>query len=325
MSSFKDLLEQINQELEENPEEFSKESLELSEDALPLSDQNANDILMHRNSHFGGKFDFMKEYYMEEGIGAHPEIELEQINELALFEKQIGQDLAPLSLSKTELEKVKCSIRMYRALQKICNLSQDVNSIPTLLADLILTEEAEPISEINKLAQIEKALPYLVELLNTEEFYDPVFPGYGKAPFHAARCLGKMKSEKAIIPLFESMKAEHFLFEEKVILALKEIGQKAYDFLLSVLVKTPITHDNEKAAIALLSFGETEPFAKEALKLLQDPEVVNNFQLAMHLILACLGLKDKQDVELFLSLAEKLPKSLDPDFTYVSKTLKKAL
>lgn len=324
MSSFKDLLEQINEELEET-EEFSKESLELSEHSLPLSDQVSNDILMHRDSHFGGKFEFMREYYLEEGTGALPDFDLEKINELARYEREIGQDIAPLLLTQSELEKVKCSIRMYRALQKICNLSQDVNSIPSLLADLILSEEAEPISEIKRLARNEKALPYLVDLLQTEEFYDPVFPGYGRAPLHAARCLGEMGSEKAIIPLFENMKADNFASEEKIISALKQIGEQAFNFLLEVLVKTPLTEDNEKAAIALMGFGETEAFAQAALSLLKKPEVLSQFNLAVQLLLACVGLKNENEIESFLALEKSIPSTLQIDFFYVSKQLKKKL
>jgi len=206
MSSFRDLLEQINDELEEAPEELSKETLELGEDALPLSDQIANDMLMHRDTHFGGKFQFMREYYLKEGVGIHPDFEIEDIDQLATFEQDIGQDLAPLSLPKTELGKVKTANRMYQALRKIHSISQDKNSIPTLLVDLILTEEQIPKREIDLLAQSEKAFPYLLELLNTHEFFDPIYPGYGRTPLHAAMCLGQMGSEKAVVPLFEGMK-----------------------------------------------------------------------------------------------------------------------
>lgn len=324
-SSFIDLLEQINEELEEAPEEFSKECLELSDDSLPLSDQIANEILMHRNSHFGGKFEFMKEYYLEEGIGVQPDIELEEIIELEQFEAQIGQDLAPIALSKPEIEKVKCSLRMYRALQKICSISQDVNSVPTLLAELILTEEASPTSEMGKLSKTEKALPYLFELLKTEEFFDPVFPGYGRTPLHVATILGEMGSEKAIIPLFESMKSDQFMYEEAAILALKKIGAPAFDFLMNVLKKSPITQDNEKAAIALMSFENKEPFAKLALEMIQQFEVLGHFNLAVQLILACLDLKDPKDIQDFLKLKDQIPKALDPDFHYVSSQLKKLI
>ncbi len=325
VSSFIELLEQINEELEETPEEFSKESLELSEESLPLSDQVANDILMHRNTHFGGKFEFMKEYYLEEGIGVQPDFELDEIIELEQFEAQVGQDLAPLALSRSEISKVKCANRMYKALQKICNLSQDANSIPTLLADLILTEDNKPQSEIRKLSQIEKAQPYLFELLKTEEFFDPVFPGYGRTPLHVAAILGEMGSEKAIIPLFESMKSDHFMYEEAAILALKKIGCPAFDFLMGVLQKSPITGDNEKAAIALISFEEKEPFAKVALQMLHNFEVLGHFNLSVQLILACLDLKLSEDIQGFLSLKDQIPIALAPDFQYVSSQLKKRI
>jgi hypothetical protein len=324
-SSFKDLLDKINDELEEDFEEESKETLDLGDDALPLSDQTANEILMHRDSHFGGKFQFMREYYLEEGIGAHPDIEIEDIDELAEFEEKIGTDIAPLSLSRVELLKVKHAQRMYDALKKIHSISQDENSIPTLLADLILTEEEVPKAEIERLAQNEKAMPYLLEILQTQELFDPIFPGYGRTPLHAAACLGKMKVEKAIIPLFESMREENFIYEEAAILALKSIGEKAFDFLLKVLSNTPLTHDNEKAAIALMGFGDNEKFAKASLKLLKEFEALSRLNLSVQLILACLGLKDKEDIESFLTLKGSIPAALGPDFQYVSSQLKRRI
>lgn len=322
MSSFRNLLEQICDELEAPEEEFSKESLELADDSLPLSDQVANDILMHRNTHFGGKFQFMRDYYINEGIGTHPDFDVEDIDELATFESKIGQDLAPIVLSKVEQDRVKAALRMYQALRKIHAVAQDPESVPSLLVDLILSEEEEP-GEIEKLAQHEKAMPYLLELLTTDEFFDPVFPGYGKVPIHAAKAMGKTKSPKAIIPLFENMREENFMYEEAAILALKEIGQEAHDFLLGVLTQKPITLDNEKAAIALMSFEKSEPFGKAALKMLQDFEVLGNFNLSVQLILACLNLKEPKDIESFMSLKANIPVALEPDFQYVSSTLKR--
>lgn len=325
MSSFKDLLDQINDELEEAPEEQSKETLDLGDDALPLSDQTANDMLMHRDSHFGGKFQFMREYYLEEGVGAHPDFEVEDIKELAEFEEKIEADLAPLSLSKVEQGKVKSSQRMYTALRKIHEISQDENSIPTLLVDLILTEEEDPKDEIARLSKNEKSIPYLLEILQTDEFFDPIFPGYGRTPLHVAACLGKMKASKAIIPLFENMSLQNFSFEEASILALKTIGDEAFEFLIKVLNNTPITQDNEKASIALMGFGENEQFAKSSLKLLQGLEVLSNLNFSVQLILSCMGLKETKDMEAFLALEGNIPPALGPDFQYVSSQMKRSM
>lgn len=324
MSSFKQLLEQINDQ-DELQAELSKEHLQYSEDFLPLEDGIYNDIIMHRNVHFGGKFEFMHEYYQGEGPAIQPDFELSQIEKLAVMEQKMGQDIAPFSLTETEVEKVHDAIKFYQALRKLHSISQDKTSIPTLLVDLILSEDNLPQEEIDNLAKNEKAITYLIDLLNCEELFDPLFPGYGKTPQHVARALGKSKSIKAIEPLFHNMKEDNFIHEEAVILALKEIGEPAYDFLIKVLKSTPVAVDNEKAAIALLSFDDQKEFAIEALKLLEQFEVFNHPSLCVQLMLACLGLEDKNSITTFLNLKDNLPNFLQPDFQYVSSKLKKAL
>lgn len=323
MSSFKELLKQINEPSPEPIEEEFEDDLSHDADFLPLSDDLTNLILMHRNAHFGGKFEFMLEYYQSEGPGCLPDFEIEEIQKLAEMEQGLKQDLALIKLSKTEHEKVKNVLELYKGLRKLHSSSQDKNSIPTLLADLILTEEMVPQREMQELAKNEKALTYLVDLLTSEEFTDPLFPGYGRSPMHVATCLGMMGSEKAIVPLFESIKEENISHEEEVLSALQKIGKPAFDFLIQVLKNKPFTIDNEKAAICLVHFGENEEFAKTALKLLQDFQCLNYPNLVVHLILGCLGLKQKEDYEMFLRLKDQLPNAFDPDFFYVSNTLKR--
>ncbi len=322
MSSFKELIKQIS---DEEPIDMpaGHEEYYYDADLLPMSDDIANLILMHRNAHFGGKFAFMLNYYENEGPGCSSDFDHLTINKLAIIQEKMGQDLALCRLSATEHEQVKNVLQIYQGLRKLHSISQDSTSIPSLLADLILTEEHNPQKEIDLLAQNKKAAHYLIDILKSEEFLDPLFPGYGKTPTHVAKCLGQMQSEKAIIPLFESMKAEHFLHEEAAILALKNIGAPAFDFLMNVLKKQPFTRDNEKAAICLTSFDENETFALTSLEILQNFQVLNLPNLVVHLILACLGLKEEKDIEVFLELEKQMPNAYAPDFQYVSSKLKK--
>lgn len=323
MSSFKELIKQVSDEPLIIDEQEGYANLDHDADLLPLPDDIANLILMHRNAHFGGKFSFMLDYYRNDGVGCCTEFDFYSIKKLADIEEKLGYDLASTRLSPTEHEQVFNVLQLYQGLRKLHSISQDAGSIPSLLADLILTEENDPKLEIEQLSKQEKALPYLLDILKSEEFLDPLFPGYGRTPSHIAQILGKMKTEKAIIPLFESMKAENFQHEEAVISSLKEIGQPAFDFLMTVLKNQPINIDNEKAAICLTSFGENEPFALVALELLQNFHVFNWPNLVVHLILACLGLEKKKDIETFLSFKGQWPHQYGPDFQYVSSKLKK--
>lgn len=324
MSSFKELLKQVNEPSEIPPFEVEEfEGFDSNSEHLPITDDLTNLILMHRNAHFGGKFEFMIEYYENEGIGCCNDFDLSDIKKLAKLQFQMKQDLVLTTLSKIELEKIKNVLEIYKGLRKLSTLSKNENSIPSLLANLILTEEETPTKEIEALSKNEKAFTYLLDLFQSEEFLDPLFPGYGRSPSHVATCLGKMKSEKAIMPLFGNLTADNFLHEEAIILALKEIGKPAFDFLINVLQNEPFTIDNERAAVCLTSFGENEAFATTSLKLLKNFQTLNYPNLVVHLILACLGLKDKKDIETFLELRQQLPKAFDPDFQYVSSKLKR--
>lgn len=322
MSSFVDLLKQLN---DPKPASLEKEAHPHNDnhEQFPLSDNYESQIIMHRNAHFGGQFSLMIDYYRSENVGAVLDCDLKSIQKLAKLEEKLHEDIAPLRLTLEEMEKVDKVLELYQGLKKLHSQSQNENSIPTLLTNLILTEEEIPEHEIEALSASEKALPYLLDILKTEEFYDPLYPGYGRTPMHVANCLGKIKSEKAIIPLFESMHFDNFNYEESAISALVQIGKKAFDFLLQVLQNQPFTLDNEKAAVCLINFKESQALAQTCLKLLQNFECLNYPNLVVHLILGCAGLKDKKDIELFSNLKNQLPAMYSSDFQYIYSKLKK--
>ena len=59
----------------------------------------------------------------------------------------------------------------------------------------------------------------------------------GKLPLLAARCLGLIRDERAIRPLFGALGREDFFMEEAIFDALALIGDKAKEFLLNALNK----------------------------------------------------------------------------------------
>ena len=74
-------------------------------------------------------------------------------------------------------------------------------------------------------------MPALIDLLRNEDFYDPLFPGYGEAPVLAAKCLGLIGDKRAIISLFEAIGEGDFFNEDIILDALHVIGNPARDFL----------------------------------------------------------------------------------------------
>lgn len=287
-------------------EELNHEDGESSEFSSDLTDEIDHLILMHRDAHFGGDFKVMLDYYsLDTHIGIHPDFDFERVAYLADVEKEIGQDLAPIVLTGAEAESVARSRRAYENLKEIYALEEEINPIPRLIADLILSEEEEPLEEIEALVEeSERAVPALLTLLITDEMYDPLFPGYGYAPYLACMCLGKIGAAEAVVPLFE-MLSRPIVFDELVILeALYEIGEAAKKFLLNVVRSRPLSQDNSNAAFALTVFSTDLKVAVACFEQLQDPIVQDKPLLRAYLISNCDPLKSTNYRDALIKLSE---------------------
>jgi HEAT repeat protein len=295
------------------------------DDFFPLMDEQDHLILMHRDAHFGGSFSLMLDYYNEENKGVQPDFEIERIEELALLERELQKNLSDLVLTEPEKEEVQYSIDKYLLLRQAYS-AKAKDSIPSLIADLIFSEKEEPEAEIEALVTKGKVVvPYLINLLVTDEFYNPLFPGYGQAPSLAATVLGKIKDEQAIKPLFEALGKEDFFSDEAILNALAHFGEKAKDFILKRLQAKPITKENEYAAMALLHFEESEGTSKTCLSLLQDDQILKRPSLSAYLILGCSALTSSQDQKTFFQLTDhpSLSPDLKEEIQFIGKKWKK--
>lgn len=285
-------------------------------ESFPLIDAIDHEILMHRDAHFGGHFPTMIDYYREERKGIQPEFDLERIEKLAALESEIGQNLAALFLIGSEMERVADAREAYKTLRSIYEVNSSKNRIPKLLADLILTEDEEAAEEVQAIvAEKDKMVPALIDLVRNEDFHDPLFPGYGQAPSLAVKCLGLIGDKRAIISLFESVGQDDFFADDQILKALRSIGEPAKQFLLRVVAGRPITEDNERAAIALVAFNDDPEAAETCFRLLQSPDVREDPCLPTYLVMACEGLQDPVKRENFktLSYDALLPKQLRED------------
>ncbi len=278
-----------------------------------LTDELDHEILMHREAHFGGDFKVMLDYYLGDHIGVNPDFEIERIEYLAEIEHQLEKNLAPLLLSAQEAERIALARRAYRELKAVYEGDSRGEDIPRLIADLILSEEEEPEAEIEAVvAQGEKIVDVLLKMIASDNAYDPLFPGYGYAPYLAILCLGKIKSTKSIIPLFEMLGLETQFGEEVVLEAFAEIGLPAKRFLLKQIESRPLTGDNVNAAFALNAFPLDEEVSIAAFKQLQDPEVRESPLLSIYLLCSCEALKNTPYQKTFIALAQdpSLPRDL---------------
>lgn len=275
---------------------------------IPLSFEVDHEILMHREVHFGGSFPLMIQYYEKHGKGVNPNFELKQIQALAEIEKESEQNLAAMVLTAAEAERVHKAKEAYQNLKELYEKDEYKGSITLLIADLILTEEEEPKNEMEAIiAEQDEIVPALLELLQADDFFDPLFPGYGQAPYLAAKCLGEIGDKRAIIKLFETVHERDFFDDDIAFKALKAIGKPAKEFLLKVLHGTPYNSDNERAAIALIQFKDDEEVATNCLQLLQQVNVRKEPIFATYLAFVCEGLQNPKDRKQFSDLVN------DPD------------
>jgi hypothetical protein len=314
MDNYKDFSSHSHRHSEKNGHHFEwmDEEDSLEEENTLLTDELDHEVLMHRDCHFAGDFKVMLDYYMEDHIGINTDFEIERIQYLAQVEHELGKDLAPYILTGVEAEKVAKARAAYRNLKAIYEFDDHKKLFPRLIADLILSEEEEPIEEVNAVVnQGKKIIPELLQIIESEDAYDPLFPGYGFAPFLAIQCLGKIKDPQSIIPLFECF-GKNIIFDEEVILeAFYEIGDPAKQFLLKTLAGRPITQDNVNASYALTAFpGEDVSLA--SFRLLQDPQVREKPLFAQYLLCNCEQMTDLDLRQQFISLSqdETLPREL---------------
>lgn len=291
---------------------------------FPLLDAVDSEILMHRDAHFAGDFPTMLEYYHHDGAGIMPDFEISRIEHLMHMEKELGENLARKYLSPAAIEAVKASKKLYIELRDVYENNKET-TISVLMSDLILTEDEHPEKEISAIVAFgENAVDPLISLIAASTFYDPLNPGYGRAPIFAADCLGKLRSQKAIKPLFESLSYDNFYTDEAMISALIAIGQPAKEFLLSILSGRLTNKDTELAAMALASFPIEDEIARLALNKLEDMRIEEKETTASYLICACEGLKREEDRDRFFALTKKpnLPTPIINEVRFISSTWK---
>lgn len=282
---------------------------ELGQEGIPLFEEEDRDILMHRDAHFSKSFPLMSDYYDKEGKGSVLDIFSSRIDDLMLLEEKLGRDLAPLVLQGADAERIGKAKAMYQVLKQQYENPASPKELIALI-DLIFSEEEEPEDDAKRAALIGKAMiPYLISVIKTEELYDPLFPGYGKAPIAAALALGLLKAEEAIIPLFLMLGRNDFDIESAGLSSLSLIGEKAKQFCLNVLKSRPLTQDNERAAIAISAFSSDDSISQTLFSQLEDKEVQKKEPLIFYLIAACENLP-KNAKPALKKIAASLPENL---------------
>jgi hypothetical protein len=243
----------------------------------------------------------MLAYYEEEAKGSYTDFEPKRIRALKEIEEKSQINLADELLDEEEQRQILIAKEKYLSLRDLYNQEED--SLAKALADLILTEDMEAEEEITQVVSYGKeAVDSLIQLIVQDDFYNPLFPGYGMAPAYAAKCLGLLKDPKAIPALFSVIGKVDFVIEEAVIDALRQIGPGAPEFLTKVLLHRPFTKENENAAIALLSFPLNNELAEVFLQALSIAETHQRPQLMSYLILGCEGLTNRQRQEEFKNI-----------------------
>lgn len=286
---------------------------------IPFLDSQDVEILMHREVHFSGSFPLMLDYYEQDGIGVVPDFSLKRIKNLMEEEQRSNRNIAPLILPSSAEAIIEDAKHIYLKLREVYEYPT-VQPLSLAISDLILSEEEDPSAEIEALCSYgPSAVTPLIELLKTSQFYDPLYPGYGRAPILAAQCLGKLKDERAIPALFGALGHDQFFTDDAMISALTTFGNQSVDFLLKKIGLTPFSKDNEQAAIALSAFPQDPRISKACLAVLQNPDVKKHPTLANYLILGCSALTTPEEQKLFLSLKEHFPGMIQHEMDLIAK------
>lgn len=286
-----------------------------TEEDFSLTDSLDVEIVMHRDAHFGGLFPEMIAYYRKGGKGVDENFTMKRIEELEKSEQQLGENIASTLLSGAQAEEIGHARSSYKKLRELYEMDEVSTSLPRMIADLILAEGEAEEEKKKVVAEGDVIVPLLLDLLKSENFYNPLFPGFGKAPFLAAECLGAIGDEKAAPALFECLERGDFFDEEAMLKALQMLGKPAKIFLLERICSRPVTKDHERAAMALSSFPPDPEIAKGSFALLKERGILEKLTLASYLIYACAGLKDKEDRKEFSNL--DVPDELKPDVQVV--------
>ncbi len=304
--TFASILEEIREEnLQLDRSNVSEDSPAALYEEHPLIEAEDVDILQHRDAHFSGQFSVMINYYKNAGLGVNEDIDLSRIEHLAYIEREKEQNIAALFLTGADMERVAKARNTYRNLKDLYAIKKAQNLQPYYVANLILAEKDD--LEAAKKVVIDEGksiVPSLLALVNSEDFYDPLYPGYGLAPMHAVQCLGKIADPESLVSLFGYMANVEPEFEEVLLKALHSFGDVALDFLRKVLVTRPLSNDNERAAVALSAFAADEVSAKICLEQLQKEEVQSTPSLCSYLLLACEFLKEPSDRAAFKELCD---------------------
>ena len=260
-------------------------------EVLSLKNHLDCEMLMHRDSHFGGRFAEMIAYYQREGRGIQLEFPIERLARLARLQEKLGIDLSQLLLNPLQVTRVRTAQDAYQSLRELAAKRELRGTAKHTLALLILADREEPTDQLKAVVGLGgHVVEELIELLGARRYHDPLYPGFGLAPELAAKCLGSISDARAIPALFAQLGNVGFFTEDVVLEALRNIGQPSRDYLLEKLQREPIGEENQQAAHALIHFRSDFEVAATSFRLLIDERVRDHPSLANFLVMICEGL-----------------------------------
>ena len=256
---------------------------------LPIFDEGDTQLLMQRDAHFSGSFSAMKEYYQNpDAKGVFEEIDPERIAFLEDIERRLKRNLAPLLICGSDAEKVAASRKMYQQLREAASKS-DAGG---LLAEAILSEKSVEEMLAGASKEILQKPEALLLIATSDALADPLFPGYGKAPWFAIQLLGQLRYASAVKDLFPLIGRRDFDTETYILSALRQIGEPAKTFAIKKLSSRPLSADNERAVLVLLEFLPDEEISSLFREQLETCSGENSARLREYLALGILPIKE---------------------------------
>lgn len=287
---------------------------------IPLLNEIDKEIIMHNEVHFEGKFPLMLTYYRKNGKGMQPDFTVKRIEFLEGLEKSMEVNLVKSVLPVPAQEKIKHAQSVYKNLKELYDEPKP-RKIPILLADLILTEEDPPQKEIEALYQMgSEAVSYICEILKEPYFYDPLYPGYGKAPSLAAMTLKKTQDPSCVPTLFQAL----CLFpsqetEDTILNALVSFKAECESFMTRKIESLPFSKDNENAAIVLNQFEPTPELAHFCIDVLLKTDPNKHETFCMYLLFTASAATDTKKIKALKEYQKTCPPNLKSEINLLFK------
>ena len=234
----------------------------------PTLDELDVSLLMQKNIHFGGSFQEMLEYYQDVSLLEHrDDIDIDRVSYLKEVE-DAGTDLEEL-LDEQTLEEIEDKKSLYSQIED--QAADSNNPEEQAIANLILCSEFDVEDEIITAANLgDDIVPYVLKIIERDDFYSKISPGQGRAPASAIRVLIALRDNSAILLLFSRMFNISTYTEGVFMQYFREFEAETKELIRRMLSGKTWSLDHERALSIATYLSFNQEIADECFAIIKD-------------------------------------------------------